>query len=124
MPHVGRRRGQKHVGHDRTHRSSKIHVVTGHIEWESNAPKDVKRFEVIQMHNPTADEKQLAKNLRKYYELSGPMHGDDPEKALVAARESEELSTKIRDQMRGLYGRSLNREETVELLKKHRKQSD
>ena len=50
MPHVGRKREHRHVGRDRSRK--KIHVVTGHIEWEPNAPKGVKRFEVIQMHNP------------------------------------------------------------------------
>jgi hypothetical protein len=33
-------------------KSSKVHEVTGIVQWDKNAPEDVKRFEVIQMHNP------------------------------------------------------------------------
>ncbi len=50
MTHVGRKREHRHVGRDRTHK--KVHVVTGNVEWDKNAPEDVKRFEVIQMYNP------------------------------------------------------------------------
>jgi len=41
-----------HVGRDRTRKSDKVHVVTGRVVWDKGAPEDVKRFEIIKLHNP------------------------------------------------------------------------
>jgi len=46
-----------HVGRDRTRKSDKVHVVTGTIDWGDEAPKDVKRFNKIQLKNPEDEKK-------------------------------------------------------------------
>jgi len=73
-----------HVGRDRTRKSDKVHIVTGHIEWDSNAPKDVGRFKRIQLNNPedVDDEAKLKADV-----IIDPITGEIP--LSVATKEAQ-----------------------------------